>query len=183
MLRAAHNGGRVMTDRVYNVLFLCTGNSARSVIAEALLNRLGAGKFKAYSAGSMPKGEVHPETLALLKRLNYDTSGFRSKSWDEFAQAGAPPLDFVFTVCDNAAGEVCPIWPGQPMTAHWGIPDPAAATGSQVEIARAFANAYGAMNNRIAVFVNLPFASLDRLSLQARLDGIGHASDSDGNVA
>lgn len=183
MLRAAHNGGRVMTDRVYNVLFLCTGNSARSVIAEALLNRLGAGKFKAFSAGSMPKGEVHPETLALLKRLNYDTSAFRSKSWDEFAQAGAPPLDFVFTVCDNAAGEVCPIWPGQPMTAHWGIPDPAAATGSQVEIARAFANAYGAMNNRIAVFVNLPFESLDRLSLQARLDGIGHASDSDGNVA
>lgn len=169
--------------RVYNVLFLCTGNSARSVIAEALLNRLGAGKFKAYSAGSMPKGEVHPETLALLKRLNYDTSGFRSKSWDEFAQPGAPPLDFVFTVCDNAAGEVCPIWPGQPMTAHWGIPDPAAATGSHVEIARAFANAYGAMSNRIAVFVNLPFASLDRLSLQSRLDGIGATSDADGNAA
>ncbi len=169
--------------RAYNVLFLCTGNSARSVIAEALLNRLGAGKFKAYSAGSMPKGEVHPETLALLKRLNYDTSAFRSKSWDEFAQPGAPPLDFVFTVCDNAAGEVCPIWPGQPMTAHWGIPDPAAATGSHVEIARAFANAYGAMNNRIAVFVNLPFVSLDRLSLQARIDGIGQTTDADGDVA
>lgn len=169
--------------RPYNVLFLCTGNSARSVIAEAILNRLGAGKFKAYSAGSMPKGEVHPETLALLKRLNYDTSAFRSKSWDEFAQPGAPPLDFVFTVCDNAAGEVCPIWPGQPMTAHWGIPDPAAATGSQVDIARAFANAYGAMNNRIAVFVNLPLAGLDRLSLQARLDGIGKATETDGNVA
>jgi protein-tyrosine-phosphatase len=172
-----------VTDRVYNVLFLCTGNSARSVIAEAILNRLGAGKFKAYSAGSMPKGEVHPETLALLKRLNYDTSAFRSKSWDEFAQAGAPPLDFVFTVCDNAAGEVCPIWPGQPMTAHWGIPDPAAATGSQVEIARAFASAYGAMNNRIAVFVNLPIAGLDRLSLQSRLDGIGQTTDADGDVA
>lgn len=172
-----------MTRRPYNVLFLCTGNSARSVIAEAILNRLGAGKFIAYSAGSMPKGEVHPETLALLKRLNYDTSAFRSKSWDEFAQPNAPPLDFVFTVCDNAAGEVCPIWPGQPMTAHWGIPDPAAATGSQVDIARAFANAYGAMNNRIAVFVNLPFESLDRLSLQARLDGIGTAPESNGNVA
>lgn len=172
-----------MTRRPYNVLFLCTGNSARSVIAEAILNRLGAGKFIAYSAGSMPKGEVHPETLALLKRLNYDTSAFRSKSWDEFAQPNAPPLDFVFTVCDNAAGEVCPIWPGQPMTAHWGIPDPAAATGSQVDIARAFANAYGAMNNRIAVFVNLPFERLDRLSLQARVDGIGTAPESDGNVA
>jgi protein-tyrosine-phosphatase len=172
-----------MTERAYNVLFLCTGNSARSVIAEAILNRVGAGKFKAYSAGSMPKGEVHAETLALLKRLNYDTSAFRSKSWDEFAQPGAPPLDFVFTVCDNAAGEVCPIWPGQPMTAHWGIPDPAAATGSQVEIARAFANAYGAMNNRITVFVNLPFASLDRLSLQARLNAIGDAAESDGNAA
>ena len=172
-----------MTDRAYNVLFLCTGNSARSVIAEAILNRIGAGKFRAYSAGSMPKGEVHPETLALLKRLNYDTSAFRSKSWDEFAQPGAPPLDFVFTVCDNAAGEVCPIWPGQPMTAHWGIPDPAAATGSAVEIARAFANAYGAMNNRIAIFVNLPLASLDRLSLQARLDGIGATTDADGNAA
>jgi arsenate reductase len=172
-----------MTHRPYNVLFLCTGNSARSVIAEAILNRLGAGKFIAHSAGSMPKGEVHPETLALLQRLNYDTSAFRSKSWDEFAQPGAPPLDFVFTVCDNAAGEVCPIWPGQPMTAHWGIPDPAAATGSQVEISRAFANAYGAMNNRIAVFVNLPLESLDRLSLQARLDGIGHAPGADGDVA
>ena len=172
-----------MTHRPYNVLFLCTGNSARSVIAEAILNRLGAGKFVAHSAGSMPKGEVHPETLALLQRLNYDTSAFRSKSWDEFAQPGAPPLDFVFTVCDNAAGEVCPIWPGQPMTAHWGIPDPAAATGSQVEIARAFANAYGAMNNRIAVFVNLPLESLDRLSLQSRLDGIGHTSGADGDVA
>ncbi len=172
-----------MTKRAYNVLFLCTGNSARSVIAEAILNRLGAGKFKAYSAGSMPKGEVHPETLALLKRLNYDTSAFRSKSWDEFTQPGAPPLDFVFTVCDNAAGEVCPIWPGQPMTTHWGISDPAAVTGSPVDIARAFATAYGAMQNRIAIFTNLPFEGLDRLSLQSRLDGIGKASESHGNVA
>ena len=172
-----------MTSRLYNVLFLCTGNSARSVVAEAILNRVGAGNFKAYSAGSMPKGEVHPETIGLLKRLNYDVSGFRSKSWEEFSLPNAPQLDFVFTVCDNAAGEVCPIWPGQPMTAHWGVPDPAAATGSQVEIARAFANAYGALNNRIAIFVNLPFAGLDRLSLQARLDNIGRNTESDGNVA
>lgn len=169
--------------RPYNVLFLCTGNSARSVIAEAILNRTGAGKFVAYSAGSMPKGEVHPETIALLKRLNYDTSNFRSKSWDEFAKPDSPPLDFVFTVCDNAAGEVCPIWPGQPMTAHWGVPDPAAVTGAQVEVARAFATAYGALQNRIAIFVNLPFDGLDRLSLQSRLDAIGKAPESSGNVA
>lgn len=152
-------------------------------MAEAILQRFGAGKFNAHSAGSMPKGEVHPETLALLRRLNFDVTGFRSKSWDVFAAADAPKLDFVFTVCDNAAGEVCPAWPGQPMTAHWGVPDPAAATGSQVEVARAFANAYGALQNRIAIFVNLPFAGLDRLSLQSRLDAIGRTSDSDGNVA
>lgn len=169
--------------RPYNVLFLCTGNSARSVMAEAILNRFGAGKFVAFSAGSMPKGEVHPETLALLKRLNYETTGFRSKSWDVFAKPDSPPLDFVFTVCDNAAGEVCPIWPGQPMTAHWGVPDPAAATGSPVEIARAFASAYGALQNRIAIFINLPISGLDRLSLQARLDAIGKTTESDGNVA
>jgi arsenate reductase (thioredoxin) len=173
-----------MTEhRPYNVLFLCTGNSARSVMAEAILQRFGAGKFNAYSAGSMPKGEVHPETLALLRRLNYDVTGFRSKSWDVFAAPDAPKLDFVFTVCDNAAGEVCPVWPGQPMTAHWGVPDPAAATGTQVDIARAFANAYGALQNRIAIFVNLPFAGLDRLSLQSRLDAIGRTADSNGNVA
>lgn len=171
------------SHRPYNVLFLCTGNSARSVIAEAILNRTGVGKFVAYSAGSMPKGEVHPETIALLKRLNYDTSNFRSKSWDEFAKADSPQLDFVFTVCDNAAGEVCPIWPGQPMTAHWGVPDPAAVTGSQVDVARAFATAYGALQNRIAIFVNLPFDGLDRLSLQSRLDAIGKAPESSGNVA
>lgn len=173
-----------MTEhRPYNVLFLCTGNSARSVMAEAILNRFGGGKFKAYSAGSMPKGEVHPETLALLKRLNYDVSEFRSKSWDIFAQPDSPPLDFVFTVCDNAAGEVCPIWPGQPMTAHWGVPDPPAATGNQVDIARAFANAYGALQNRIAIFVNLPFEGLDRLSLQSRLDSIGQTIEKNGDVA
>ncbi len=174
-----------MTDahRAYNVLFLCTGNSARSVMAEAILQRFGGDKFKAHSAGSMPKREVHPQTLALLKRLNYDTSGYRSKSWDEFAAAGAPPLDFVFTVCDNAAGEVCPVWPGQPMTAHWGIPDPAAATGSDVDIARAFANAYGALQNRIAIFVNLPFEGLDRLTLQKRLDAIGAAPEQNGDAA
>jgi arsenate reductase len=169
--------------RPYNVLFLCTGNSARSIMAEAILQRFGAGKFNAYSAGSHPKGSVHPEALGVLKRLNYATADFRSKSWDEFAAEGAPQLDFVFTVCDNAAGEVCPAWPGQPMTAHWGLPDPAEATGSQVEIARAFANAYGALQNRIAIFVNLPFAGLDRLSLQSRLDAIGRTADSNGNVA
>ncbi len=172
-----------MTHRAYNVLFLCTGNSARSVLAEAILQRAGGGKFNAFSAGSIPKGEVHPETIALLKRLNYDTSGFRSKSWDEFAKPDSPPLDFVFTVCDNAAGEVCPIWPGQPMTAHWGLPDPAAATGSSVEIARAFANTYGVLQNRIAIFTNLRFEALDRLSLQARLDTIGRSVDPTGEVA
>lgn len=170
-------------ERPYNVLFLCTGNSARSVMAEAILQRFGAGKFNAYSAGSMPKGEVHPETIALLRRLNFDASGFRSKSWDEFSAPDAPKLDFVFTVCDRAAAEVCPIWPGQPMTAHWGVPDPAAATGSQIDIARAFANAYGALQNRIAIFVNLPFEGLDRLTLQTRLDAIGRTSDQNGDVA
>ena len=173
-----------MTEhRPYNVLFLCTGNSARSVMAEAILQRFGAGKFNAYSAGSLPTGSVHPQTLSLLRRLNYDVSDFRSKSWDVFAAPDAPKLDFVFTVCDNAAGEVCPVWPGQPMTAHWGVLDPAAAAGTEVEIARAFANAYGALQRLIAIFVNLPFAGLDRLSLQSRLDAIGRTADSNGNVA
>jgi protein-tyrosine-phosphatase len=156
-----------------NVLFLCTGNSARSILAEAIMNREGRGRFRAFSAGSHPKGEVNPNTLRLLESLHYKTDGFRSKSWDEFAGPNAPKLDFVFTVCDDAAAEVCPIWPGQPMTAHWGMPDPAAATGSPSEVGLAFADAYRMMNNRITLFMNLPMASLDRLSLQRRLDEIG----------
>jgi protein-tyrosine-phosphatase len=162
----------------FNVLFLCTGNSARSILAEAIMNRVGAGKFKAYSAGSHPAGQVNPNAQALLKRLNHKTDGLRSKPWDEFVRASnpeAPELDFVFTVCDNAAGEVCPIWPGQPMSAHWGLPDPAAAQGSDAEIAVAFADAYRMLGNRISLFVNLPLASLDRLSLQKRLNEIGKA--------
>ena len=162
-----------MSERIFNVLFLCTGNSARSVIAEAILNKLGAGKFRAFSAGSQPKGQVNPNTLLLLNGLGYDTSGFRSKSWDEFAKPGAPALDFVFTVCDNAAGEACPFWPGQPMTAHWGVPDPAEATGSPAEIALAFKDTYRMLHQRIAVFTALPIASLDKMSLQAKLKDIG----------
>jgi len=159
----------------YNVLFLCTGNSARSIMAEAILNRLGKDKFRAFSAGSDPKGAVHPGTLTLLNKLGYDTSGLRSKSWNEFAAPGAPALDFVFTVCDNAASEVCPVWPGQPMTAHWGIPDPAAVTGDDITVARAFRNAYAALERRIELFAALPFKSLDRISLKKRLDQIGAA--------
>jgi arsenate reductase len=154
---------------MFNVLFLCTGNSARSILAEAILNRTGAGKFKAYSAGSHPKGAVHPKALALLRQLNHPTGELRSKSWDEFTQPGAPEMQFVFTVCDNAAGEVCPIWPGQPMTAHWGVPDPAEASGGASEIALAFAEAYRQLDTRIGIFTSLPIASLDRLSLQNRL--------------
>jgi protein-tyrosine-phosphatase len=160
-------------DLPFNVLFLCTGNSARSIIAEAILNKIGQGKFRAYSAGSQPKGEVNPNTIALLRGLDYDTSVFRSKSWSEFAAPGAPPLDFVFTVCDNAAGEACPFWPGQPMTAHWGIPDPAAAQGSAAEVALAFKDAYRMMERRITIFATLPIRSLDRLSLQAKIKDIG----------
>ena len=145
-----------MPERVYNVLFLCTGNSARSIIAEAILNKIGAGKFRAFSAGSQPKGQVNPDTLRLLQRLGYDTARFRSKSWNEFATPGAPQLDFVFTVCDNAAGETCPVWPGQPMTAHWGIPDPAAAEARRAEIALAFRDAYRMLQRRIEVFAALP---------------------------
>jgi arsenate reductase len=163
----------VPADRPYNVLFLCTGNSARSIIAEAIVNRDGKGRFSAFSAGSHPRGAVNPHALDLLHRLHVDTSRFRSKSWDEFALRGAPVMDFVFTVCDDAAGEECPIWPGHPMTAHWGVPDPAAATGSNAEIALAFAEAYRLLNNRISVFLNLPIAKLDRLTLQARLNTIG----------
>jgi protein-tyrosine-phosphatase len=157
----------------YSVLFLCTGNSARSIFAEAILNRIGDGKFHAYSAGSMPKGEVNPHALALLKRLDYPTRHLRSKSWDEFAKPDAPKMDFVFTVCDNAANEVCPVWPGQPMTAHWSIPDPAAATGSDAEIAKAFRDAFMALQRRIELFTSLPVKSLDRMSLQKKLDDIG----------
>jgi arsenate reductase len=162
-----------VADRPFNVLFLCTGNSARSIIAEAILNKLGAGRFHAYSAGSQPRGQVNPHTIQLLQSLDYDTSGFRSKSWSEFAKPGAQPLDFVFTVCDNAAGEACPVWPGQPMTAHWGIPDPAEATGSPAEIALAFKDAYRMLNQRIGIFTALPLRSLDQLSLQKKLRDIG----------
>ncbi|WP_380877814.1 arsenate reductase [Sphingomonas sp. DBB INV C78] len=162
-----------MADKVYNVLFLCTGNSARSILAEAILNREGEGRFRAYSAGSFPKGEVHPCSEDVLNSLGYDTSGFRSKSWDEFAAPGAPPLDFIFTVCDNAADEACPIWPGHPTTAHWGIPDPAAVEGSAAEQHAAFFDAYRMMANRIRLFTSLPLASIEKMALQARLNEIG----------
>ena len=160
-------------DQPFNVLFLCTGNSARSIIAEAIINRIGAGKFKGYSAGSMPKGQVNQLAINLLDKLNYDTSALRSKSWEEFAVPGAPVMDFVFTVCDNAANEVCPIWPGQPMSAHWGVPDPAEAEGDAAQKALAFADTYRMLNNRIGIFTSLPLKSLDGLSLQKRLDDIG----------
>ena len=163
----------VHTQRPLNVLFLCTGNSARSIIAESVLNRIGLRKFKAYSAGSKPLGHVHPYALDLLRKTNYDTSHLRSKSWEEFAKEGAPELDFVFTVCDNAANEVCPVWLGQPMTAHWGLPDPAAATGNEVEQRLAFADTIRMLNQRIGIFVSLPLDKLSKLSLKARLDEIG----------
>ncbi len=162
-----------MAEQPFNTLFLCTGNSARSIMAEAILNKLGAGKFRAYSAGSQPKGQVNPQSLTLLESLGYDVTSFRSKSWSEFARPGAPALDFVFTVCDNAAGETCPFWPGQPMTAHWGVPDPAEATGTPAEIALAFMDAYRMLHQRIAVFTALPLRSLGQLTLQARLKEIG----------
>lgn len=162
-----------MSEKPFNVLFLCTGNSARSILSEAILNRVGQGRFKAFSAGSQPKGEVHPFALDLLRRLNHDTSFARSKSWEEFAVPGAPEMNFVFTVCDNAANESCPVWPGQPMTAHWGVPDPAAAEGSEAERHLAFADAYRMLNNRISIFTSLPMNTLDRLALQKRLDEIG----------
>jgi protein-tyrosine-phosphatase len=162
-----------MDHKIYNVLFLCTGNSARSIIAECVLNRFGHGRFRAFSAGSFPKGEVHPYALDLLGRQNYATDNLRSKSWDEFARSGAPALDFVFTVCDKAANEVCPIWPGQPMTAHWGLADPASIEGNEAERRLAFADTLRMLTNRIGTFVNLPIKSLDRLSLQKRLNEIG----------
>lgn len=160
---------------VFNVLFLCTGNSARSILAEALLNHWGRGRFRAFSAGSFPTGRVNPFALDLLRRMGIDATGARSKSWDEFAAPGAPPLHFVFTVCDKAAGEVCPVWPGQPVTAHWGVPDPAAVEGSDVEKANAFRAAFNALEHRIKAFVSLPLESLDRMSLKAALDDIGHS--------
>ncbi len=162
-----------MTEKVYKVLFLCTGNSARSILAEAILKREGLGRFESFSAGSQPKGEVHPYAIDLLRNWNYPTGELRSKSWDEFGGPEAPELDFVFTVCGNAAGEVCPVWPGQPMTAHWGVPDPAAVEGSEAERRVAFSEAFRMLFNRISVFVNLPIASLDKLALQARLREIG----------
>ncbi len=160
-----------MSDRVYNVLFLCTGNSARSILAEAILNKDGAGRFRAYSAGSFPKGAVHPMALQVLSSLGFSTEGLRSKSWDEFAGEGAPPIDFIFTVCDNAAGETCPIWPGHPMTAHWGIEDPAAVEGEGQR--DAFVTALRYLRNRIDLFLELPIAALDAMTLKARLRDIG----------
>jgi arsenate reductase (thioredoxin) len=162
-----------MSDQSLNVLFLCTGNSARSILAEAILNRVGQGRFQAFSAGSQPKGEVHSYALQLLKSLNHDVSFARSKSWEEFAAPGAPEMNFVFTVCDNAANEACPVWPGQPMTAHWGVPDPAAADGTEAEKHLAFAEAYRMLNSRISIFTSLPMASIDKLALQKRLNEIG----------
>jgi protein-tyrosine-phosphatase len=167
----------------FNVLFLCTGNSARSIMAEVILNRSGQGKFRAFSAGSQPKGQVHPYALDLLRKLNYDVTGLRSKSWKEFSGPNAPNLDFVFTVCDNAAQETCPVWPGQPMTAHWGVPDPAAATGTEAEVRFAFADALRLLTNRINIFVSLPLRSLDQLTLQKQLDAIGKTKDAAGKPA
>jgi arsenate reductase len=162
-----------MTDRSFNVLFLCTGNSARSILAEGIVNHWGKGRFKGFSAGSQPKGQVHPYALDQLASLGMSTSGLFSKSWDVFAVAGAPQMDFVFTVCDNAAGEACPVWPGQPITAHWGIPDPAAVAGSEMDKRNAFREAFASLDTRIKLFMALPFASLDRLALQKRLEAIG----------
>ena len=162
-----------MADRVYNVLFLCTGNSARSILAEAILNNRGKGRFKAFSAGSHPKGAVHPLALGLLERKGLPTEGLRSKAWDEFAQPAAPALDFIFTVCDNAAGEVCPVWPGHPMTAHWGQPDPAAVEGTEVDRTNAFRDAFCMLERRIEMLTSLSMASLDQLSLGKKVREIG----------
>jgi protein-tyrosine-phosphatase len=182
MLRSSAEGRsndellRQMTERIYNVLFLCTGNSARSILAESLLSHWGKGGFRAFSAGSYPKGQVHPMAVELLKRTNLPAEGFRSKSWDEFAAPGAPPIDFIFTVCDNAAGEVCPVWPGKPMTAHWGIADPGAVEGTDLEKASVFRKALKELETRIKLFTSLPIASLDSMTLQARLREIGKSN-------
>jgi len=164
---------KMTVNKIYNVLFLCTGNSARSILAESLLNHRGQGKFHAFSAGSFPKGQVHPLALELLERMNLPAEGFRSKSWDEFAAPGAPPIDFIFTVCDNAAGEACPVWPGKPITAHWGIADPAAVEGTDAEKAFAFRKALKELETRIKLFTSLPIESLDGMTLQAKLRAIG----------
>lgn len=190
--RPGGEGGNQMTrddrtkddgSRVFNVLFLCNGNSARSIFAEAILNRVGEGRFRAFSAGAHPRGQIHPRAQALLDTLNFDMTGYRSKSWDEFARQDAPALDFVFTVCDKAANETCPVWPGQPMSAHWGIPDPAAVDGNETEVGLAFTEAYRFLFNRISAFVSLPIRSLDSLSLQKRLDEIGRQSPPDADAA
>ncbi len=169
-----------MTDRVYNVLFLCTGNSARSILAEGILNGEGQGRFKAYSAGSQPKGEVHPLALETLRGLGYEATGFSSKSWDVFAEPGAPQMDFIFTVCDNAAGEACPVWIGHPMTAHWGVEDPAAVQGSLIEQGQAFSKAARFLKNRITAFLSLPLASIDKLALETQLRAIGEMEGTTG---
>ena len=167
-----------MAERIYNVLFLCTGNSARSVMAECAMRRWGRGRFAAFSAGSHPKGEIHPLALATLRELNYETAGLRSKSWDEFARAGSPRLDFVFTVCDQAAGEACPLWPGQPITAHWGAADPAAFAGNPAEQRKFFLRIYTELENRIKLFSSLPIESIDRFALERRLKEIGRLAHS-----
>jgi protein-tyrosine-phosphatase len=166
-----------MDRKAFNVLFLCTGNTARSIMAEVMLNAMGQGRFQAYSAGSRPKGAVNPYTIELLKKNRLSTEDLRSKDWAEFARPGSPPLDFVFTVCDQAAREVCPVWPGQPMTAHWGIPDPAAVEGGDEDKRKAFFKAYNQLQHRLSIFVSLPMDKLDRLALQRRLDQIGKPTD------
>ncbi len=169
-----------MSERPYNVLFLCTGNSARSILAESLLTHWGDGKFRGFSAGSFPKGQVHPLAVDLLRRMHLPAENLRSKSWQEFAAPSAPPIDFIFTVCDNAAGEVCPVWPGKPMTAHWGVADPAAVEGTDLEKAAAFRKAFKELETRIKLFICLPIGSLDSLSLQSRLHEIGKMSTETG---
>ena len=178
--RAAHKMREPMSERIYNVLFLCTGNTARSVLAEGILRKEGAGRFNAYSAGSQPKGMINPFALKVLGAYGYPTEGFRSKNWDEFSVPGAPVMDFIFTVCDSAAGETCPIWPGHPMTAHWGVPDPAAVEGTDIEKEAAFVTTFKQMRNRIGVFTALPLKSIDVMSLNAKLKDIGQMEGATG---